>query len=102
MFGVVHFELLTQRLIRGADSRRLVDADLIGDRQVQREVEKGIHLPALGRELLRHRRLRVLKQRVVFGMLFDEVGGGHFGAFEDKPRAVLAPGVAEEKADLFT
>jgi hypothetical protein len=56
-------------LVGGTDSRRLVDADLLGDGEVQREVEKGVHLPALGRELLLHRQRRVFEQGVVFGVM---------------------------------
>jgi hypothetical protein len=69
---------------------------------MQREVEKGIHLPVLGRELLFDRRRRVFQQRVVLGMMGDEVGCGHFGAFEDQTLTVLSPGFAEELPDLFT
>jgi hypothetical protein len=50
----MHVEATAQRLVGGTNSRRLVDADLLGDGQVQREVEKGVHLPVLGRELLLH------------------------------------------------
>ena len=65
-------------------------------------MQKGVHLPALGSELLRHRRLRVREQRVVFRMLLDELGGSRLGAFEDQSRVVLAPGLAEEKSNLLT
>ncbi len=55
VFGGMHLEAGAQRLVGGTNSRRLVDADLFGDGEVQREVEKGIHLPALGSELLLQR-----------------------------------------------
>ena len=38
---------LPQAVVGGADARWLVDADLFGNGEVQREVQKGIRLPAL-------------------------------------------------------
>jgi hypothetical protein len=102
VFGRMHVEAVAQRLVGGTNSRRLVDADLLGNGQVQREVQKGIHLPVLGRELLLDRRRRVFEQRVVLGVMDDQVGGGHFGAFEDRALTVLSPGFAEELPDLLT
>ncbi len=102
VFRVVHLMPLTQGVIGGANSRRLVDADLIGKRQVQREMKKRVHLPAFGSELLVHGGVWFFQQGVVFRMLFDEVGCDAFGAFENQVLAVFSPGFAKETADLLT
>ena len=83
MFRVMHVEPRTQRLVGGANSRRLVDADLLGDGQMQRQVEKRVHLPALGSELLLDRGGGVFQQTVVFRMMRDQVGGDDLGTLED-------------------
>ena len=100
MLGVVNLERLTQALVFGANTRRLVDADLLGDGQVQRKVQEGVHASGFGRELLFQRAFGLLEQGVLFRVLGDQVGGDGFRAGEDFARAVLAPGVAEEAADL--
>jgi hypothetical protein len=87
VFGGMHVEAGAQCLIGGTNSRWLVDADLLGNGEVQREVEKGVHLPALGRELLLQRQRRVLEQGVVFGVMPDQVGRRDLGAFENRSQA---------------
>jgi hypothetical protein len=58
----------------GADAGRLVDRQLLLDRQVQREMQEGIGLALLRRPFARQR-VFGFEQGVVFGMQFDQVGG---------------------------
>ena len=101
MFGVVDRKACAQGMVGGAYPRRLVDADLVGDGQVQGEMKEGIHLSAVRREFLLDRSLRIFQQRMVLRMVFDEVGGGHLGTFERQALAVFAPGFAEKLTDLL-
>jgi hypothetical protein len=91
-----------QRLVGRTNPRRLVDAHLLGNGQVQREMQERVHLPALGTELLLDRRCRILEQRMVLGVLQDQVGGRHLGAFEDRALAMLLPRLTEELPHLLT
>lgn len=102
VFGFMDIEACTQGFVGGADACWLVDADLVGDGQMQREMEKGVHLAAFRRELLHHRRVRIFQQGVVFGMVHNQIGRRRFGALQNKPLTVLAPGLAKETADLLT
>ena len=101
MFGVVDVEFLAQSFVLGADAGWLVDADLLGDRQVEREVQERIHAPGFRREFLLQRTLGLPEERVVFGVLLDQVGGDSLGTGDDFTGAALAPGLAEKAADLF-
>jgi hypothetical protein len=65
-------------------------------------MQERVHLPALGNELLPDRRCRILEQRMVLGVLQDQVGGRHLGAFEDRALAMLLPRLAEELPHLLT
>ena len=56
---------------------------------------------AFRRELLFDSGLGVFQQGVVFRVLGNEVGRRGFGTFEDLALTVLAPGFAEELANLF-
>ena len=102
VFSLVHVKTGTQLVVGGANSRRLIDADLIGDGQVQGEMKKGVHLSAFRSEFLLNGGLQVFQQGVVFRMLFDQVGSRRFGAFEHQAFAVFAPGFAEKNANLLT
>lgn len=91
VFGFMDIEACTQGFVGGADACWLVDADLVGDGQMQRKVEKGIHPAALRGELLRQCIVRVFKQGVVFGMLFDQIRSGCLGTFKDQMLAMFTP-----------
>ena len=101
MFGGVGFHFRAQAVERCADSRRLVDADLLVDGKMQREMEEGIHLPAFGRPFLFQRSGAVGEQGVIFGMTRGDVGGGDFGADQRQPFLVFLPGSAEKLANLI-
>lgn len=98
----MYFKTGTQGVVGGANSRRLIDADLIGDSQVQGEMKKGVHLAAFGSELLLNGGLRAFQQGVVFRVLFDQVGSRRLGAFKHQAFAVFTPGFAEKNANLLT
>ncbi len=102
VFCVVHFEAFAQGFVSSAYTRRLVDADLVGDGEMQREMQEGVHLSAFRGELLFQCRFRVFEQGVVFGVMLDQVGGGGFCTLQNQTFAMLAPGFAEKTADLLT
>ena len=102
VFGGVDFKPLAEFLVGGADSLWAVDGELVGDGEVQREVEEGVHLSAFGGEFLLDGGFRVFQQLVVFRVVHDEVCGDGFGTIEDFTSAVFAPRFAEELADLVT
>jgi MFS superfamily sulfate permease-like transporter len=89
-----------QRLVGGADAARLVDRHLFRDRQVHRQVQERIRLAAFDGVIARHRRIRVRQLVVVFGMLFDPVGGDGVHRGQDLAGAALAVGFAKEAADV--
>ena len=64
-------------------------------------MQKGIHLSVFGSEFLFDRRVGVVEQRVVLGVLRDEVGSNALRAFENLFLLVFAPGVAEEAPNLL-
>jgi len=66
---------------------------------MQRQVQEGVELSALGREFTRDR-LRVFQQRLVLGVQQDEVSGHVLHRREHFPGAVLAPAVNEKTANL--
>ena len=101
MFGIVRVHARPQRLVGGADARRLVDADLFVDGEVQREVEEGVGLSAFRRPFLVQGAGTVGKQGVIFGMARGDVGGGDFGADQRQAFLMLFPGIAEEPAHLL-
>ena len=82
VLSVVDFEFLAQCVVGVADAWWLVDADLFGNRQVQREVKERVHLPGFGREVLLDGRLGFFEQSVVFGMMLNKIGRGRFSAFQ--------------------
>ena len=102
VLGVVDFEFLAQCVVGVADTWRLVDADLFGNRQVQREVKERVHLPGFGREVLLDGRLGFFEQSVVFGMMLNKIGRGRFSAFQREAGAVFAPGFTEKETNLIT
>ena len=58
----------------------MVDADLLVDGEVQREVEEGIHLAVFGLPFPFPGACGIAQQGVVFGVAGGDVGSGHFGA----------------------
>ena len=76
MFGFVHVESCAQGVVGRANAEWLVDADLISDGQMQRQMEVRVLLPAVVGEFLLHCRLEILYQSVVSGKLRERVGSG--------------------------
>ena len=101
MFGGVGIHFRAQAVERRADARRLVDADLLVDGEVQRKMEEGVHLPAFGRPFLFQRAGTVGEQGVILGMARGDVGGGDFGADQRQAFLVFLPGGAEKLANLI-
>ena len=102
VFGFVYFEFLAQCVVGVADAWRLVNADLFGDRQVQRKVKKRVHLPVFGREILFDCRLGFFEQSVVFGMMLNKIGGSRFSAFKREAGTMFTPCLTKKETNLIT
>lgn len=88
--------------VGGTNARRLVDADLLVDGEMQREMQEGIHRAGLGRPFLGEGRLGIRQQVVVFRVTGDDIHRRDFGADERQAFLMLFPGVAEKAANLIT
>ena len=97
---VLRAATLRQQLEGGADARRLVDGNLLRDRQVHRQVQEGIALALLDRVIGGDGGLDVAQAVVIFRMLHDPVAGDGFQRREDFMALLLAIGFAEEAADI--
>ena len=91
---------LHQQVVRRLDAARLVDRDLLGDRQVHRQVQERIRLAALDRVIARDGFVGVEQGVVVFRVLDDPVGGDGVHRRQDFTGALLAVSVAEEAAHV--
>ncbi len=68
-----------------ADAGRLVYRQLLRDREVQRQVEEGIDVAALGLPVPIEMALGVFEDRVILGVLRDEAGGDPLEAGREAP-----------------
>jgi hypothetical protein len=82
------------------DPGRLVDRDLLADRQVHRQMQERVLAAALGRIRHRLRGVGVGEVAVVLGMRVDPVGGESLERRQRQPLAALLPRRDEEGADV--
>jgi hypothetical protein len=87
-------------VVFGADAGRLVDRKLLGDGQVERQVQERIDVAALGAPVAIDMRFRRFEQRMVFGMRGHDRCGHRLESGQRQPLAALAPRV-DEKASGF-
>lgn len=85
----------------GAQARRLVDRQLFLDRQMQRQMEEGVHRTIFGRPFALQRG-RIGEQRVVLGMQGDQIGSQGFQRCRRQFVATFDPGINEKPPRLIT
>src|SRR5688572_17104913 len=78
-----------KRLPAPADAGRLVDRELLLEREMQAHVQEGIGLVGV---VALHIPLRLLQHAVVFGVLQDDVERGRLDAYQRDRLPVFAPG----------
>jgi hypothetical protein len=86
--------------VRGADARRLVDRELLRDREVQRKVQEGIHGAAVGRPVPVEVALDRLEQAVVLGVQRHDLDHARLHRRQRLAVAVLVPGTGEKAPRL--
>jgi hypothetical protein len=96
MFGIMCSRPLACLLINGANSRRLVDADLSGDGEVQREVQERIDLTVPRHGFGIYGVFRIFRQNMIFRVAFDYGGRDGFSAFEKSAFSGFSPGFAKK------
>lgn len=99
MGGLVRVAAADQALVRRADAARMVDRQLLGDRQVHGQVQEWVGAAVLDRVLGGHG-LGAFEVAVVLGMFEDPVQRHGFERGQDLGGAVLAPGFDKEFANL--
>ena len=90
----------TEALEMRANARRLIDGELFGDGEMQRQVQERIDVAALRLPVPVEIALGVFEDRVILGMLRDEIGGDPLDARRRLPRAVFPPRLDQETAGL--
>ena len=90
-----------QLLISRSQALRLINLQLLGNRQMQRQVQKRIGLTGLGRELVVDRRLAGVQQRMVFRMQQHAVAREHFHRCEREPLNDFSPGFEKKAPNLI-
>jgi len=83
------------------DARRLVDGQLLLDRQVHAHMQKRVGVARLGPVLPLLVTLGVVQHRVVFRMQQDDIDGEVIQPGQDLALTLLAPGIEEELPDLL-
>jgi hypothetical protein len=86
----------------GAYPGRLVDGELLGDREVQRQVQERVHRAAVGRVVALEVPLALVDDRVVLGMHRDERRHRALEVGRRLARAGLAPRLDDEAARLVS
>ena len=87
-------------LVGGQDAGRLVDRQLLGQREMQVQVQEGIAFPTLWQAIACIGHRRGFKQPVILRMRGDDVGGDRLQGRQRFAPPVLAPRIGEEAARL--
>ena len=87
--GAQSFEL-------GANAARLIGAELLRNGKMEGQVKERVRLAALGLPIAFHVALRVLDDRMIFGMQRDGFHRHRFERGEQLVRTVFRPRVDEE------
>jgi hypothetical protein len=88
----------SQALVLRPNTGRLVDRELLGDREVQRQMQERIHAAALRKKIAIEIRVRRFEQRVILGMLADDRGRDLLERRQRRALPPLFPGVDQEAA----
>ena len=86
-----------QLLERRADSRRLIDRQLLLDRKMQRQVQKRVHCAVLGRIVAVEIALWIVEQRVVLGVQQDDLQRDSLQSAQRLAGAVALHGAAQHR-----
>ena len=90
-----------QQFHRLADAARLVDAALLADRQVHRQVQKRVAAHRTVAIVARHGGLGVAEVGVPLGVLGDPAGGQLLDGFHRLAGLLPGPGATKKASDLF-
>lgn len=101
MHGLMFVKAACQPLMSVPDAGWMIDRDLLGDRQMHREVKKWIGSSLLDRIFL-VQRIGVFQVAMVLGMQDDEISGHALERRQDLARPALAPGLDEEFSNLLS
>ena len=93
-------ELALQRLQAIADAAGLVDRTLLGNGQMQGQVQERVGSAGTDRVVGGQRFIDVFQVGMVLGMPADQVAGLRLDRRHRQLFPVLAPGLAEEAADI--
>lgn len=86
----------------GGDAARLVDRQLLADRQMQAQVQEGVGFAGIRQIIALGIAFRIIENGVVFGVLLHQVERDGFEVGQRLPFAIFLPGIEEEAARLVT
>lgn len=101
MHGLMFVKAACQLLMGVPDAGRMIDRDLLGDRQMHGEVKKWIGSSLFDRIFLMQR-IGVFQVTMVLRMQDDEISGHALEGCQDLASPALAPGLDEEFSNLLS